>query len=751
MVWRNLPWKLLLCVLMPTLVFAVGNEPVSTPLPDPQVSTFKVDGQNYWKNELPRVLGRYFPSGWVYTGGSHATAATCTSAAFAVDAFVSGPPGDRVGAKSDGTGGTAAINYALVGANCANPGSDTARVAVCSLSGDATGNWQRAVGSNYFVNAVDTAPAIPTGCAGLVDATILNGAITTVASIARHGPIRLVDTVGLINVQDFGADPDDSGDDTASILAAIATIPSVPAAQGGSGCLYFPLPKTVGGFYKVSSTLDFTNKFNACMLAPGKLSRDQQDPVTERTALLKWYGGTNKNVILLHNTHGMTLKNISVNCRDIADTRGIALGADATQVSSVKFNSGEGLEFSHCDVGMRFGDFAANGPDVASNTFTDVLVQYNKSQGVAQNSGNGVLQMYGLGAFCNGFAPTGGKTGANVYAEGGTVALYSYIGFGEGAGCKPVAGDIYGASVGLKIYDAWSEVHGPFVTNAGSPLQASTISASHHYNATMTDTLVPKSIVWASSNTLVIDGFYFTNVEVNAGANALVVDQGTQFYAGAQHDLGVVPTFTGTAISGQQAYMGFPAGAQRGRLALGRPPRTDLGATPPVAELTGLAQKPLVALCTTDVGNSCGVWSYQPAVGSLIFLGNGYFDGTNFKSIASGRMSSFRMQGGDPAAGQPALQVEIDNATAAGQTKFAGGADHINLLKVAHVSTGTTFVPVAKIGLQSIGWASAAPTVGAWVIGDVIFNIVPASGVPSGWMCSASGTPGTWKPLANIP
>ena len=202
-VWHNLPWKLLLCVLMPTLVFAVGNEPVSTPLPDP--------------NELPRILGRYFSSDWVYSGGLHATAATCPSAAFSVDAFVLGHPGDRVGAKSDGTGGTAPINYALVGANCANPGSDVARVAVCSLTGNFTGNWQRATGSNYFVNAVDTTPAIPIGCAGLMDVVITNGAIVLVGNIAKPGlipgPGAAVAGIGK-NVKECGALVDGVTDDT---------------------------------------------------------------------------------------------------------------------------------------------------------------------------------------------------------------------------------------------------------------------------------------------------------------------------------------------------------------------------------------------------------------------------------------------------------------------------------------------------------------------------------------------------------
>ena len=51
----------------------------------------------------------------------------------------------------------------------------------------------------------------------------------------------------------------------------------------------------------------------------------------------------------------------------------------------------------------------------------------------------------------------------------------------------------------------------------------------------------------------------------------------------------------------------------------------------------------------------------------------------------------------------------------------------------------------------AFSWAGAPPTTGTWAKGDVIYNIAPASGVPPAWVCTVAGTPGTWKPLANIP
>jgi len=45
---------------------------------------------------------------------------------------------------------------------------------------------------------------------------------------------------------------------------------------------------------------------------------------------------------------------------------------------------------------------------------------------------------------------------------------------------------------------------------------------------------------------------------------------------------------------------------------------------------------------------------------------------------------------------------------------------------------------------------SAAPTAGPWSRGNIVWNTLPSSGGPPGWMCVASGTPGTWKAMANL-
>ena len=50
--------------------------------------------------------------------------------------------------------------------------------------------------------------------------------------------------------------------------------------------------------------------------------------------------------------------------------------------------------------------------------------------------------------------------------------------------------------------------------------------------------------------------------------------------------------------------------------------------------------------------------------------------------------------------------------------------------------------------IQTVG--TAAPTTGTWAQSDIVWNTAAASGGPPGWMCTAAGTPGTWKAMANF-
>lgn len=46
--------------------------------------------------------------------------------------------------------------------------------------------------------------------------------------------------------------------------------------------------------------------------------------------------------------------------------------------------------------------------------------------------------------------------------------------------------------------------------------------------------------------------------------------------------------------------------------------------------------------------------------------------------------------------------------------------------------------------------STAAPTTGTWALGDVVYNTNPTSGGYFGWVCTAAGTPGTWRTFGLI-
>lgn len=47
-------------------------------------------------------------------------------------------------------------------------------------------------------------------------------------------------------------------------------------------------------------------------------------------------------------------------------------------------------------------------------------------------------------------------------------------------------------------------------------------------------------------------------------------------------------------------------------------------------------------------------------------------------------------------------------------------------------------------------YTNAAPTTGAWNVGDIAYNSSPTAGGYIGWVCTVAGTPGTWKTFGAI-
>lgn len=51
---------------------------------------------------------------------------------------------------------------------------------------------------------------------------------------------------------------------------------------------------------------------------------------------------------------------------------------------------------------------------------------------------------------------------------------------------------------------------------------------------------------------------------------------------------------------------------------------------------------------------------------------------------------------------------------------------------------------------RAISYGTSAPTTNTWIIGDRVYNQNPSVGNPTSWVCTVSGTPGTWVSEGNL-
>lgn len=68
--------------------------------------------------------------------------------------------------------------------------------------------------------------------------------------------------------------------------------------------------------------------------------------------------------------------------------------------------------------------------------------------------------------------------------------------------------------------------------------------------------------------------------------------------------------------------------------------------------------------------------------------------------------------------------------------------DTVNNITYTNTADGTTFI--------STGYAAAAPVSGTHARGSIRYDTAPAAGGFIGWVCTAAGTPGTWKTFGAI-
>jgi hypothetical protein len=99
--------------------------------------------------------------------------------------------------------------------------------------------------------------------------------------------------------------------------------------------------------------------------------------------------------------------------------------------------------------------------------------------------------------------------------------------------------------------------------------------------------------------------------------------------------------------------------------------------------------------------------------------------------------------------------IKLGMAPASGQTLVArfGGVWAVRMRGTPASSEGATLAArglASQAGSVLHGSSKGVPTTGTWRAGTILWNEAPAAAGKVGWVCTASGTPGTWKAFGAI-
>ena len=140
---------------------------------------------------------------------------------------------------------------------------------------------------------------------------------------------------------------------------------------------------------------------------------------------------------------------------------------------------------------------------------------------------------------------------------------------------------------------------------------------------------------------------------------------------------------------------------------------------------------------------------------------NGNFVYNYLTTLSASPSSNFRTGGivayNDTSGAKTVSNIVITNNTVnqgygIGVQTYTLASCYINGNSIFNASSGRLVdtSSVQRVSNPSVGSYTAAPTTGTWVRGDIVYNSAPASLGYVGWVCTASGTPGTWATFGLI-
>jgi hypothetical protein len=545
-----------------------------------------------------------------------------------------------------------------------------------------------------------------------------------------------------VNVLDYGAKGDGATDDTAAIQAALNAIttggevvfPPGTYLVSGSGSLLQPKSNTALIGTRTASVIRINSASAAASIFG--IGTNVSGLVFEGLTL-----DGNSGVVTAYDTFGLQFPDVGAitvrNCtfqnfkRDGMllglTTRVDHLTVDTCNFSNIVFN---GVRTYNARMqyinNSRFFDFVTSpldfNPIAVENAETTTIVtnNYFSNNSASWASGNSTVSLMGDRNYVAGNTIVGG--GMIVVHAGpfGRTGIKDYRIIGNSIQNTVTPGIIVNTDVNTDIIVSNNYIRG----SASSGIQV--ISATAPPYSTNTPVIVSNNIIEDTSNA--------TYTNTNQPACIMAAQTSNVIITGNQC---ITPRWAGIAmLSGANncTVQGNTIIGQRGQAPTDF--ATNVGGGIVVAP-GGLSYVEDVYNITIN-GNFVFdfLTTVSPATTSIRTGGIvAYNDSSGAKTVEYITITNNVVRNGNGIAVQTYF---LENSTVDGNTVWNSNGDIVD-------TSSTTLLANATIGLYS-----AAPTTGTWKRGTVIYNSAPASAGFVGWVCTASGTPGTWRTFGLI-
>ena len=358
-------------------------------------------------------------------------------------------------------------------------------------------------------------------CAALV---CCNGALTERDELTRAA--RAAEEQGLLSVNLGDYAKGDGTDETDAIQQAFDALKTGNREQAGT--LYIPAPAK---FYGISSTIHVYDKWNSTIRA--------ETPASPYKKYFHWIGPDEGTMFEFRHCMGLQVENLSMHGHG-KSVIGLRIGPEAEQQDVFKYSSFNHLDIYKVGVGIKLGDWPSNGPDIAHNTFRDVVIRYFSRYGVMARSGN-----LANTTFMNLSLEADAGAVDGIRMDGGElVVLNSCLGEGPGRATGAAIG-VY--SGGIVVIGSWTEWRGPVLYGHSAPPESGRRTNSSvrfptllmgvtHYTAFVGEDApedtnpVPLSVVWDRPTPLqLLNCAFWGGVKLEETSRAVIINQGTTF------------------------------------------------------------------------------------------------------------------------------------------------------------------------------------------------------------------------------